>query len=156
MLLSLPKTPSAFRAKDLRLSPLSLIGRTIQLFGSVTEVRGWAFFRQFGCSFEVSLPAVPHGSPRIWPCGTQSLCSIAPSSAPSSAKETGSSGSGCRGSGQVGGQRWPLFNHVSQIAAIDFFTVPTVTFRVLYVFLILRHKRRRVVHFNTTTNPTAQ
>jgi len=55
-------------------------------------------------------------------------------------------------------QNWRTFlkNHVSQIAAIDFFTVPTITFRVLYVFLVLRHDRRRVVHFNVTTNPTAR
>jgi len=55
-------------------------------------------------------------------------------------------------------QNWRIFlkNHVGQIAAIDFFTVPTITFRVLYVFLVLRHERRRVVHFNVTTNPTAQ
>ena len=55
-------------------------------------------------------------------------------------------------------QTWRTFldNHVGQIAAIDFFTVPTVTFRVLYVFLVLRHDRRRVVHFNATTGPTAQ
>ena len=55
-------------------------------------------------------------------------------------------------------QNWRTFlaNHVGQIAAIDFFTVPTITFRVLYVFLVLRHERRRLVHFNVTTNPTAQ
>jgi hypothetical protein len=55
-------------------------------------------------------------------------------------------------------QNWRTFlkNHVGQIAAADFFTVPTITFRVLYVFLILRHDRRCVVHFNITTNPTAQ
>lgn len=55
-------------------------------------------------------------------------------------------------------QNWRTFlkNHVGQIAAIDFFTVPTIAFRVLYVFLVLRHDRRRVVHFNITTNPTAQ
>ena len=54
-------------------------------------------------------------------------------------------------------QTWRTFlkNHVGQIAAIDFFTVPTVTFRVLYVFLVLRHERRRVVHFNITAHPTA-
>ena len=54
-------------------------------------------------------------------------------------------------------QNWRTFlaNHVGQIAAIDFFTVPTITFRVLYVFLVLRHDRRRVAHFNVTTNPTA-
>ena len=43
-----------------------------------------------------------------------------------------------------------------QIAAVNFFTVPTVTFRVLYVFLVLRHDRRHVVHFDATTSPTAQ
>ncbi len=49
-----------------------------------------------------------------------------------------------------------LDNHVHDIAACDFFTVPTVTFRVLYVFIVLRHDRRRIVHFNVTTNPHAQ
>jgi len=55
-------------------------------------------------------------------------------------------------------QNWRTFlaNHVGQIAAIDFFTVATITFRVLYVFLVLRYDRRRVAHFNVTTNPTAQ
>jgi len=54
-------------------------------------------------------------------------------------------------------QTWRTFlaNHVGQIAAIDFFTVSTIGFRVLYVFLVLRHERRRVVHFNVTTSPTA-
>ena len=55
-------------------------------------------------------------------------------------------------------QTWRTFlaNHVPEIAACDFFTVPTVTFRVLYVFIVLRHDRRRVVHFNVTTNPYAE
>jgi len=55
-------------------------------------------------------------------------------------------------------QTWRTFlaNHVPEIAACDFFTVPTVTFRVLYVFVVLRHDRRRVVHFNVTTNPYAE
>jgi putative transposase len=55
-------------------------------------------------------------------------------------------------------QIWRTFlaNHVPDIAACDFFTVPTVTFRVLYVFIVLRHDRRQVVHFNVTTNPYAQ
>ncbi len=55
-------------------------------------------------------------------------------------------------------QGWKRFlkNHASQIAALDFFTVPTVTFRVLYVFLVLLHDRRRILHFNVTTNPTAE
>jgi transposase InsO family protein len=55
-------------------------------------------------------------------------------------------------------QTWRTFldNHVPDIAACDFFTVPTVTFRILYVFVVLRHDRRRVVHFNVTTNPHAE
>ena len=38
----------------------------------------------------------------------------------------------------------------------DFFVVPTVTFRVLFVLVILAHDRRRIVHFNVTEHPTAQ
>ena len=55
-------------------------------------------------------------------------------------------------------QTWRTFldNHVPDIAACDFFTIPTVTFRVLYVFLVLRHDRRQVVHFNVTANPYAE
>lgn len=41
------------------------------------------------------------------------------------------------------------------LASIDFFTVPTVTFRNLFVFVVLSHDRRRVVHFNLTDSPTA-
>lgn len=54
-------------------------------------------------------------------------------------------------------QSWRTFltNHVSQLASIDFFTVPTATFRVLFVFVVLSHDRRRVVHLNVTAHPTA-
>ena len=54
-------------------------------------------------------------------------------------------------------QTWRSFlkNHLKDIAAIDFFTIPTVTFRVLYCFIVLRHDRRRIVHFNVTMHPTA-
>ena len=41
------------------------------------------------------------------------------------------------------------------MASIDFFTVPTATFRVMYVFIVLSHERRRVVHFNITDSPSA-
>ncbi len=53
---------------------------------------------------------------------------------------------------------WRAFlkNHVSEIVALDFFTVPTVTFRVLFVLIVLAHDRRRVLHFNVTAHPTAQ
>jgi len=43
-----------------------------------------------------------------------------------------------------------------ELVSIDFFTVPTATFRVLYVFIVLRHDRRKIVHFNVTEHPTAQ
>jgi transposase InsO family protein len=49
-----------------------------------------------------------------------------------------------------------LSNHVQDIVACDFFTVPTVNFRVLFVFIMLAHDRRRIVHFNITEHPTAQ
>ena len=49
-----------------------------------------------------------------------------------------------------------LANHASQIAAIDFFTVYTITFRVRYCFVVLDHHRRRILHFNVTPNPVAE
>ena len=54
-------------------------------------------------------------------------------------------------------QTWKTFlkNHMAQTAAIDFFVVPTVTFRLLYGFVVLRHERREIVHFAVTANPTA-
>jgi transposase InsO family protein len=53
---------------------------------------------------------------------------------------------------------WRAFlrSHVKDLASIDFFVVPTVRFRVLFVFIVLAHARRRIVHFNITEHPTAQ
>ena len=48
-----------------------------------------------------------------------------------------------------------LTHHVSQLASIDFFTVSTATFRALFVFVVLSHDRRRIVHLNVTAHPTA-
>jgi hypothetical protein len=47
-------------------------------------------------------------------------------------------------------QTWRTFlsNHVQQMASIDFFTVPNATFRILFVFVVLSHARRRVMHFH--------
>jgi hypothetical protein len=55
-------------------------------------------------------------------------------------------------------QTWRTFlkNHASEIAAIDFFVVPTISFRLLYVFVVMAHIRRRVVHFNVTDSPSAR
>ena len=54
-------------------------------------------------------------------------------------------------------QTWRTFlkNHVQQIAAADFFVVPTATCRLLFVLVILAHERRRVVHVAVTDHPTA-
>jgi transposase InsO family protein len=54
-------------------------------------------------------------------------------------------------------QTWRTFlaNHVRELVALDFFTVPTVRLRVLFVLVVLAHHRRRVVHFNVTEHPTA-
>jgi putative transposase len=53
---------------------------------------------------------------------------------------------------------WRTFldQHVGDLVSIDFFIVPTATFRVLFVFIVLAHDRRRIVHFNVTEHPTAQ
>ena len=47
-----------------------------------------------------------------------------------------------------------LANQIGQIVAIDFFVVPTATFRLLYCFVVLTHERRRVLHFNVTAHPS--
>src|SRR5215467_8123032 len=54
-------------------------------------------------------------------------------------------------------QRWRAFlrNHREAIAAMDFFTVPTISFGVLYCFFVIRHDRRRILHFNITKHPTS-
>jgi transposase InsO family protein len=55
-------------------------------------------------------------------------------------------------------QTWRTFleNHAKQRVSIDFFTVPAIHFQVLYVFLVLAHDRRRILHFNVTAHPTAE
>jgi putative transposase len=54
-------------------------------------------------------------------------------------------------------QRWLTFlrNHREAIAAMDFFTVPTLTFGVLYCFFVIGHDRRKILRFNVTRNPNA-
>jgi putative transposase len=55
-------------------------------------------------------------------------------------------------------QTWRTFlkNHLGEIVAIDFFTVPTIGLRVLFVFVVIEHERRRVLHFGVTEHPTAE
>jgi putative transposase len=55
-------------------------------------------------------------------------------------------------------QTWRTFlqNHVTSPVSVDFFTVSTIRFQVLYVFLVLVHDRRRMVHFGVTAHPTAE
>ena len=55
-------------------------------------------------------------------------------------------------------QTWRTFleNHLKSLVSVDSFTVPTIRFQVLYVFLVLAHDRRRIVHFAVTAHPTAE
>ena len=57
-----------------------------------------------------------------------------------------------------GDQRWSTFlqNHARAIVACDFFVAVTSTFRVLYVFIVIEHHSRRLIHFNVTAHPNAQ
>ena len=52
-------------------------------------------------------------------------------------------------------QTWRTFlrNHVGCLASVDFFVVPTARFRLLFVFIVLRHERRHIVHFGVTATP---
>ena len=54
-------------------------------------------------------------------------------------------------------QTWRAFleNHVKQLVSVDLFVVPTIDFKLLFVFLVLAHERRRVIHFNVAQHPTA-
>jgi hypothetical protein len=54
-------------------------------------------------------------------------------------------------------QTWKTFlhNHLGQMVSIDFFTVPTITMKVLFVFLMLEHRRREVLHSHVTEHPCA-
>ena len=55
------------------------------------------------------------------------------------------------------GKRWQAFveNHREVIVAFDFFTVPTLTFQLLYCFFVIEHGRRKILHFNVTRHPSA-
>ena len=55
-------------------------------------------------------------------------------------------------------RKWLAFlqNHREVLAALDFFTVPTVTFRELYCFFVIEHERRKILHCNVTEHPTAE
>ncbi len=55
-------------------------------------------------------------------------------------------------------QTWRTFleNHLKSMVSVDFFVVPTIRFQILYVFLVLAHERRRIVHFAVTAHPTAE
>jgi hypothetical protein len=55
------------------------------------------------------------------------------------------------------GKRWLVFlrNHREVIVALDFFTVPTVSFRVLYCLFVIEHARRRILHFHVTAHPNS-
>jgi hypothetical protein len=55
-------------------------------------------------------------------------------------------------------QTWRTFlnHHVKDVVSTDFFVVTTVGFRVLFIFVVLAHHRRRPIHFNIKANPTSE
>ena len=55
-------------------------------------------------------------------------------------------------------QTWRTFlkNHMTSMVSADFFVVPTITFKLFFVFVIFSHDRRRLIHFGVTKNPTAE
>jgi hypothetical protein len=55
-------------------------------------------------------------------------------------------------------QTWRTFleNHLKALVSVDFFTVPTIRFQIVYVFLLLAHDRRRILRFGVTAHPTAE
>jgi hypothetical protein len=61
------------------------------------------------------------------------------------------------GFGQPPSHTWKTFlhNHLKQSVSIDFFTVPTIIRKVLFVFIVLEHRRRQMLHFNAREHPTA-
>jgi len=63
-----------------------------------------------------------------------------------------------RRQGKSPSQSWRTFleNHVQQIVATDFLIVRTVSFRLLFVFVVIGHHRRHAIHFNVTSHPTAE
>ena len=60
--------------------------------------------------------------------------------------------------GKTSGQRWKTFlkNHAAEIISIDFLTVPTISYKLLYVLVFLSNERRKIIHFNVTAHPTAE
>jgi transposase InsO family protein len=56
------------------------------------------------------------------------------------------------------GQQWQTFlrNHSTDVISLDFFTVPTITFRLLHVWVFLSYDRRKIIHFNVTDHPTSE
>lgn len=54
-------------------------------------------------------------------------------------------------------QNWTTFlrNHSKEIISMDFFSVPTINFNLLHVFVMIEHHRRRIIHFNVTEHPTS-
>jgi hypothetical protein len=60
--------------------------------------------------------------------------------------------------GSTTGQNWKTFlkNHSSEIISIDFFCVPTISNKILHILVFLSHERRKIIHFNATSNPTSE
>src|SRR5207253_86855 len=103
-----------------------------------------------------SVPA-PTSFWRTSPCASNSRSLPGGGPGGDSAPSTAPSGSASQSSGPAGATRSPSCGpRPSCAAGIDFFTIPTVTFRVLYGFVVLGHGRRRILHLDVTEHPTAE
>jgi hypothetical protein len=60
--------------------------------------------------------------------------------------------------GSTTSQNWKTFlkNHSSEIISIDYFCVPTISYKLIHVLVYLSHERRKIIHFNVTSNPTSE
>jgi hypothetical protein len=47
-------------------------------------------------------------------------------------------------------------SYVSEIISIDYFSVPAINFKILHVLVFISHERRKIIHFNVTSNPTSE
>ena len=139
------------------------LGTTL-VFGFDSTIEGSAYFRYL-CAYQSATesPHEPSSSPG-WTRATRALSlwgaprihgellklgiEVAPSTVGKYLRQRRSPPS----------QTWRtlLTNHRKQMASMDFFTVPTATFRVLFVFIVLSHDRRRVMHFNVTDHPSEE
>ena len=156
----------------------ALLGRAVEAVEELAEFSAGGAARDRGAVAPSGLQALLGmeestltGSARDWEgsAGSHSAdeprqSSLGSTTDPRRAAEAGPDGLAGDGSKYMPRQRRPpsqvwrpfLKNHAQDLIALEFFTVPTATFRVLFVLVVLSHGRRRLRHFNITEHPTAE